>query len=106
MRQYDLAGLSADSFEQLIQSLSLKVIGPGGVVFGAGPDGGRDATFEGRMNYPSPTDPWNGYLVMQAKFLQRTSGDTRKDGNWLLERLKVEIATFADPTRRLRRPDY
>lgn len=36
MPHYNLSGLSADSFEQLIQALSLKIVGPGGVIFGNG----------------------------------------------------------------------
>jgi hypothetical protein len=51
MPDYNLTGLSTRSFEQLIQALSVKLFGPGVVIFGDGPDGGREATFEGPMNY-------------------------------------------------------
>ena len=106
MPQYHLAGLSTDSFEQLVQALSLKIVAPGGVIFGAGPDGAREATFEGPMNYPSPAEPWQGYLVVQAKFLQKPSGDAKNDGEWLLKNLEAELAKFADPKRKLRQPEY
>jgi hypothetical protein len=67
MPDYNLAGLSPGSFEQLVQAVASKTIGPGTVVFGSGPDGGREDTFEGRMDCPSASDPWAGYLVVQAK---------------------------------------
>jgi hypothetical protein len=64
---YNLSGLSTDSFEHLVQALFLKVVAPGGVIFGAGPDGAREATFEGKMDYPSRRARWDGYVVVQAK---------------------------------------
>ncbi len=106
MPSYNLDGLSTDSFEHLIQALFLKVVGPGGIVFGSGPDGAREATFEGKMDYPSRRKPWKGYLVVQAKFLAKPSGDPKKDGDWLLARLIEELAKFEDPKRALRKPDY
>jgi hypothetical protein len=106
MPSYNLDGLSADSFEHLIQALFLKVVGPGGIVFGDGPDGAREATYEGKMDYPSKSRPWKGYLVVQAKFLAHPSGDPKKDGEWLLARLNEELAKFKDAKRGLRKPDY
>lgn len=106
MTPYNLAGLSTDSFEHLIQALFLKVVGPGGIVFGSGPDGAREATFEGEMDYPSQTAPWDGYLVVQAKFLEHSFDSTKKNGQWLLDRLKEELAKFKDSKRSLRKPDY
>ena len=103
---YNLAGLSTDSFEHLIQALFLKVVGSGGIIFGAGPDGAREATYEGRMDYPSRSKPSKGYLVAQAKFLENSLGTPKKDGEWLLDRLQGELAKFKDPKRALRKPDY
>lgn len=105
MSDYNLSGLSTRSFEKLIQSIAGKVIGLGTVTFGDGPDGGREATFEGRMDYPSTADPWEGYCVIQAKFLQRPR-DPGSDGRWALEQLEGELKAFADPKKRRRRPDY
>lgn len=100
---YDFSRLSTRSFEQLVQALATAAIGPGVVVFGDGPDGGREATFEGRVSFPDPADPWNGYGVVQAKFRQR--GQTN-DGDWALAELKKELAKFTNTTRQLRKPDY
>lgn len=68
MGDYNLAGLNPRDFEHLAQSLAKKHVASGVTVFGDGRDGGREATYEGRMNYPSITDPWDGYLVVQCKF--------------------------------------
>ena len=58
---------SPQAFERLVQALSVSVLGKGVVIFGNGPDGGREATFEGTVPYPSETDRWDGYIVVQAK---------------------------------------
>jgi hypothetical protein len=73
MRDYDLSGLSARSFEQLVQSLATKVLGIKVQVFGDGPDGGREATFDGRVPYSTGAASWDGYGVIQAKFRRNYS---------------------------------
>jgi hypothetical protein len=62
---FDLTRLGDREFEHLSQALALQVLGAGVTVFGEGPDGGREATFEGRMHFPGPGEPWNGYGVVQ-----------------------------------------
>jgi hypothetical protein len=93
MADYNLSGLSARSFEQLIQAIAMKVFGPHTIIFGDGPDGGREATFEGTVPYPSAEEAWSGYGVIQAKFLQRPQGAPR-DGEWALQQLRNELAGF------------
>jgi hypothetical protein len=88
---YNLEGLSPRSFEQLIQAISSNVLGPGLVVFGDGPDGGREATFQGRTSYPSVTDQWDGFFVVQAKFRLRKRSSTKEDADWLLKQVKAEL---------------
>ena len=102
---YDLSRLSPRAFEQLVQALATAVMGPGIIVFGDGPDGGREATFEGRIPFPDRDNPWDGYGVVQAKFRQRPLGGG-KDADWVLAELKGELEKFADPKRDLRKPDY
>lgn len=102
---YDFSRLSTRAFEQLIQALAAVVVGPGIVVFGDGPDGGREATFDGRISFPDPSANWHGYGVVQAKFRQRM-GDTGKDGNWALRELEKELKKFAHSARALRKPEY
>ncbi len=96
MPDYDLSGLSTRSFEKLIQALAGQVLGSGTITFGDGPDGGREATFEGKMDYPAEADPWNGYCVVQAKFRQRPKG-AKSDSDWTLKDLEWELKGFADP---------
>jgi hypothetical protein len=104
LTDYKLDGLSPRSFEHLIQSLSLQVLGPMVTPFGDGPDGGREATFDGTTLYGPPDDPWNGYGAIQAKFLQRSTGSTA-DGRWAIKQLSAELARYGK-RRPTRRPDY
>jgi hypothetical protein len=105
MPDYNLYGLSTRSFEQLVQAIAASVIGPGTAVFGDGPDGGREATFEGKTQYPSSTSPWDGYVVIQAKFRQRPQS-VEMDGAWALTQLSKELKKFTGKKRGLRRPEY
>lgn len=105
MADYNLSGLSTRSFEQLIQTLAVEIIGPHVRVFGDGPDGQREATFEGRTKYPMEDAPWEGYGVVQAKFRQRPLG-TEHDGPWALGELKGELEGFCSSKRRLRKPEF
>lgn len=102
MGDYDFSGLSTRSFEHLVQSLAARLIGDRVSVFGDGPDGGREATFEGPTLYGAP-HPWDGYGVVQAKFKQRSEGTTR-DGAWAVAQLKGELTSL--PTRAAGVPDY
>ena len=105
MPDYDLSRLSNRSFEHLVQALAAGVLGPGIVVFGDGPDGGREATFERKVSYPSSVDGWDGYGVVQAKYRQR-SGNIQLDGNWAVDQLKKEIDKYTNPESNLRKPVF
>ena len=100
----EFGNFSAQSFERMIQALSVNILGPGIVVFGAGPDGGREATFEGAVPFPSLEDKWNGYIVVQAKCREVPKGDAR-DASWLISQLKAEFGKY-QKNKRLRRPEY
>jgi hypothetical protein len=105
MTDYNFAGLSPRSFEHLVQALAVRILGPGLTVFGDGPDGGREATFQGRMTFPSLSASWDGYCVIQAKFLQRPMGTTH-DGQWLLEQVKNELDAYVNPGTKRTPPEY
>ena len=102
---YRFHNLSSRSFEQLVHALAIKSMGLAIQPFGDGRDGGRDAAFEGRVQVPGLPVAWDGYGVIQAKFLQRPLG-TEVDGLWALEQLAGELAKFADGTRKRRTVDY
>src|ERR1700688_831406 len=105
MPDYNFTGLSTRSFEQLIQAIATKVLGPDTVIFGDGPDGGREATHDGPTIYRAGAIPWNGYVVVQAKFRQRNES-VGKDAAWALDQLATELKKFLSRKRNLRRPEY
>ncbi len=70
--------------------LAAYILGPGIEAFGSGPDGGREAAFTGLAQYPSLTDPWNGFVVLQAKYKERILG-TGADTTWLRRQVKAEL---------------
>jgi hypothetical protein len=100
----EFKNFSPQSFERLVQTLSVKILGPGVVVFGSGPDGAREATFEGAVPFPSLEDRWDGYIVVQAKCREVLKADAR-DAGWLVAQLKQEFEKFLK-NKSLRRPDY
>lgn len=108
---YDLTRLGSREFEHLTQSLAIKIIGNGVSVFGDGRDGGREATFQGRIKFPDPDPdgPWDGYGVLQAKFRMRPLG-TAQDTAWFLTEIRKELARWGDPksarARNGKLPDY
>lgn len=105
---YDLNRLGEREFEHLTQALAMRVLGPGVEVFGDGPDGGREATFEGRVNFPvpDPHGPWDGYGVIQAKFHYRPR-DAAEGASWLKGQLKDELNKWIDKdSKRGRTPEY
>lgn len=102
---YNLTGLGEREFEHLAQALALRELGPGVQVFGDGPDGGREAAFEGKFNLAdrSGQASWTGYGIMQAKFHRRPQ-DTDRDTKWLLAQLRTELVKWSDSrSRRVRR---
>jgi hypothetical protein len=103
MREYDFTGLSSRSFEKMIQALALKALGSGITVFGDGADGGREATFDGKLGYPSESAPWSGYGIVQSKFRQRPSAPA-ENATWLISELRKELTAFAQNRRHRRRP--
>ena len=58
----------------MCQAVAAYVLGPGIEAFGSGPDGGREASFRGRVPYPSSADPWDGFGIVQSKFKERILG--------------------------------
>ncbi|MGW6967763.1 tetratricopeptide repeat protein [Streptomyces zaomyceticus] len=109
MTDYALTRLGPQRFEELSQALALKVLGPSVEIFGEGPDGGREASFEGLRRYPTPEDPWTGYGILQAKFRGRPEG-AGKDADWLIKQIDSELKAWARPdsnrVRKGRMPEY
>lgn len=103
VNSYELAGLDPYAFENLVNLLALKVLGAGASGFGPGSDGGRDGFFEGEAPYPSTTERWKGIWYIQSKFHSpHLSKDPHK---WLIEKVKAEIAAFAEADSERTWPD-
>lgn len=65
---YPYEDLDDSQFESLVVQCARKLFGMGVQSFAAGPDGGRDARFEGTAErFPSSTGPWTGVTIFQAK---------------------------------------
>ena len=106
MADYNLQGLNHRDFEHLIQAIAKNVIASGVTPFGDGRDGAREATFKGRMDYPSISENWNGYLVVQCKYKQVLSPSASSDGQWALRQLEQEIQKYLSGERKLAKPEY
>lgn len=105
MGNYDFSGLSTRSFEKLTQALAVRILGAGTIIFGDGPDGGREAIYQGRVKYPSAAEQWDGYIVLQAKFRQRLT-DRKTDADWAEAQLRAELDAFADPKKARPTPEF
>ena len=72
MSRYRYEELSPSQFENLVVDICRSLIGKGVRGFATGPDGGRDARFDGTADdYPSCRDPWVGTTIIQAKHTER-----------------------------------
>lgn len=68
------------------------------MVFGDGPDGGREATFSGQVPYPGQGERWSGEIVLQAKYKQKPHRDYR-DSDWLVTQLVGEVDRLQSLTK-------
>jgi len=107
---YPLEELGPRAFEQLTVALSLKVLGPGVEAFGSGPDGGREATYTGPVNWSATTEfgagSWDGYVVIQAKQREHPA-DPQGNAAWLARQIEDEFGEWTSETsKRGRFPQY
>lgn len=91
MGHYDLSRMGWQQFEHMLQALAKAELGNGVRPFGAGRDGQRDATFNGRLDFPKGAgETWTGYGVIQMKYNERPTSTT-KDWQWFLEEVRKEL---------------
>ena len=102
---FDFRTFSPRSFERFAQALSVEILGPGMMIFGDGADGGREASYDGTLDFPTLSAKWAGYTVMQAKFLQ-TPKTPAEDANWLAEQLEKDLQKFTKAGSKLNKPQY
>ncbi|WP_433661626.1 NACHT domain-containing protein [Nocardia sp. CA-128927] len=107
---YDLRNLGEKQFEHLAQALLVSNLGADIDIYGAGPDGGREATWEGPCTVPENAPNllpgrWDGYNVAQAKYCNNV-GNTRTNAAWITNHIKREFDEWTDPdTKRSRKPE-
>jgi hypothetical protein len=110
MPDYRLDGLSSRSFEQLVQALAQKHLGPRTLIFGDGPDGAREASYNGKCKVPPLNEEWNGHLIVQAKFLQKPGIHPKDNSDWLIAQIAMEMKKFTRENGRakgrIKAPDY
>ncbi|MEV8183393.1 hypothetical protein [Specibacter sp. NPDC078692] len=97
---YPLEQLSPRAFEQLTVALATQILGPAVEAFGAGPDGGREATYRGSVNWSNTSevesDIWNGYVVIQAKQKMQPDADPGRNAKWLRDQIESELNDWED----------
>lgn len=106
MPDYNFERLSPKDFERLANALGSEHIARGLRIFGSGTDGGREATYEGKMKYPSEAAPWDGYLVVQCKQKESRGKTPKEEGQWALAQLDAEMAKYKTAKKQRRTPDY
>ncbi|MFJ4651144.1 HEAT repeat domain-containing protein [Nocardia sp. NPDC088792] len=112
MPDYNIDRLGDRTFEQLVVSLAAHVLGPGVSAFGDGADGGREATYEGSINWSATTtdgdDIWSGYTVIQAKFHYHPTS-VKSNASWLKAEITKELDRWVEALgkgSRIRAPHY
>lgn len=115
MPDYSLTPLGSRAFEQMVTALARLELGPGVKVFGDGRDGGREATFDGTINWSATsapevaTDAWTGFTVLQSKFHLKPAPEPIDNAKWLQSQIRKEITDWreaAENHTRERLPDY
>lgn len=103
---YDLSRIGPHLFEQMVQSLAVRVLGPQISVFGMGPDGGREASWEGVLSTSLVPAEWDGYGVFQAKYMHNAK-ESKANAQWLKKQIKDELAQWLKPnSKRGRQPTF
>jgi hypothetical protein len=107
---HDLTRLGSHEFEHLTQAPCMAALGARLSTFGDGPDGGREATVEGRLTWDAEGGAaavWDGYTVIQAKFRVRPEG-VQSNLKWLRTELRKELSRWTDSRykrSKTRKPD-
>ena len=92
--KYELDRLGPDNFEKLIQSLLMGIAGPRTIIYGDGPDGGRDAVIQNANHEIVKDVRAKGYTVAQMKF--KSPDGKEGDWTWLRNNLKKELDSFQE----------
>ncbi|MEU9137071.1 hypothetical protein AB0D33_14075 [Streptomyces sp. NPDC048404] len=91
--KFDLYRLGPREFENLTQAIAVAELGPDTVIYGMGPDGGREVTQSDE----------EVYTVLQAKY-KETSGNAQSEATWLIKELRKEFTEWRESEKRERKP--
>ncbi|MEW2320960.1 hypothetical protein AB0926_07440 [Streptomyces griseoincarnatus] len=103
--KFDLYHLGPREFEDLVQSIAVAELGPRVSVFGAGPDGGREATFDGLNVPPGCAAAWDGYGILQVKH-KETPASPADEATWLIAEIRKEFKEWRTSSKRSPKPKY
>jgi hypothetical protein len=104
--RFDLYNLSPREFENLTQAITSAELGPFVTLFGPGPDGGREATFDNSAPIPEANiNDWSGLGVLQAKY-KETPASPREEATWLISEIRKEFKRWQTSTKRTERPNF
>ncbi|MFG2546996.1 NACHT domain-containing protein [Streptomyces sp. NPDC048594] len=95
--KFDLYRLGPREFENLTQVIAITELGPDVAVYGAGSDGGREAT----QNESTECEP---YVLVQAKH-KETPGSAQSEATWLIKELRKEFKDWRESEKRKHKPD-
>ncbi|MFJ4015275.1 MULTISPECIES: NACHT domain-containing NTPase [Microbacterium] len=88
---YNLNRMGWQQFEHMLQALAKAELGNGVRPFGSGRDAQRDATFDGRVDFPVGAGAkWDGYGVIQMKYNEKPVSTTA-DWRWFLDEVRSEL---------------
>lgn len=96
---YNFENLGARMFEKLTQALAVRTLGPRVSTFGDGPDGGREASWQGDAASLGELANWNGYGILQAKHKQFAS-DVAQNLTWIKQEIRKEMRAWTTDSRR------
>ncbi|MCE4267224.1 NACHT domain-containing protein [Rhodococcus globerulus] len=103
---YTLDTLGPRNFEHVVQALAMQEIGPNMSSFGDGPDGGREARWDGPCQSLNTAPSWSGYGVIQAKFRLHTS-DPEDNYKWIRAEVSKELTEWAnEESKRKIKPEF
>ncbi|WP_159024897.1 NACHT domain-containing protein [Streptomyces sp. CB01373] len=104
--RFDLYNLGPREFENLTQAITSAELGPFVTLFGPGPDGGREATFESSSPITgASSSEWNGLGVLQAKY-KETPASPREEATWLISEIRKEFKQWRTSSNRIELPDF
>ncbi|MEV6528307.1 hypothetical protein AB0M86_01735 [Streptomyces sp. NPDC051639] len=104
--RFDLYNLGPREFENLTQAITSAELGPFVTLFGPGPDGGREATFDKVSPITgASSSEWEGIGVLQAKY-KETPASPREEATWLISEIRKEFKQWRNSPNRTERPDF